>query len=350
MNNLMTYDQVISYLNKENRKHHLLLGNGFSVSYDKKIFSYNALHNGIMSDDDEIVKEVFKILNTQNFELVMAQLDNFRSIAQIFKTPSDIIAEVDVAIERLREKLLTIITSLHPEQVFSIPEKNSTSCANFLSEYLANGGHIFSTNYDILLYWVLMRNSIDNCIDGFGRYADNINGDEYMEEDEIEYSDLTWGKYKSEQNIHYLHGALPLFDVGADIIKAENNSTEWLLDAIKHKIYDKKYPIFVAAGNSSQKLDHIAHNKYLSFCYDKLTEITGSLVIFGFSFGENDKHIIQAINKAAKFGKKQFPKLNSVYIGVFSEDDYKHMKSIESQFKCKVNLYNARTANIWNNV
>jgi hypothetical protein len=41
---LKTYDEVITYLQKNNRTPHLMVGNGFSMAYDSKIFSYNALH------------------------------------------------------------------------------------------------------------------------------------------------------------------------------------------------------------------------------------------------------------------------------------------------------------------
>lgn len=346
MDKLKTYDEVIKYLNSQSREHHLLMGNGFSISYDKAMFSYNALHQFIMNNRDDVVQRVFNVLNTQNFELVMQQLDNFADIAAIFNTPKNIINDVSAAVNSLRGGLVDAITSLHPDHVFSVPDDKSKSCASFFSEYLNNNGHIFSTNYDLLMYWILMRNNIDNCIDGFGRYAENLDDGEYVEEDDIEWSDLTWGVHKFKQNIHYLHGALPLFDEGSTIIKAESNG-EWLLDVVKRKIQEKKYPIFVAAGDSKQKMEHISHNKYLTFCYDKLTEITGSLIVFGFSFGENDGHIIDAINKAAKQGKNHYPKLISVYIGVFSESDYEHITKLRSKFKCKVNLFDAKTVNIW---
>ena len=102
-----------------------------------------------------------------------------------------------------------------------------------------------------------------------------------------------------------------------------------------------------AAGNSAQKMNHITHNKYLTYCYDCLCEITGSLVVLGFSFGDNDTHIIDAINKAAKHGPQRGDKLLSIYVGVFSEGDYNHMKSIEGKFQTKVNYFDARTAHIW---
>lgn len=345
METLKTYGEVISYLNSKKRERHLLMGNGFSISYDRDMFSYNALHRFIIDNRDEKVQQIFNVLNTQNFELVMQQLDNFTDIAQVFDVPQNIIEKVDIAVNGLRGGLIEAISSLHPQHVFSVPTNKSKACANFFSEYLNNGGQIFSTNYDLLMYWILMRNDIQNCIDGFGRYAENIDDGEFVKEDDIEWSDLTWGPHKTQQNIHYLHGALPIFDEGSNIIKAESNG-EWLLDVIKRNIQDKKYPIFVAAGDSKQKMEHISHNKYLTFCYDRLTEITGSLIVFGFSFGENDAHIIDAINKAAVF--REGKALLSVYIGVYSKSDYDHINSIRKMFKCKkLDVFDARTVNIW---
>ena len=50
--------------------------------------------------------------------------------------------------------------------------------------------------------------------------------------------------------------------------------------------------------------------------------LEGSLVIFGFNFGEYDTHIIAAINKACHYGKKSGNKLHRVYIGVYSDEDF----------------------------
>ena len=93
------------------------------------------------------------------------------------------------------------------------------------------------------------------------------------------------------------------------------------------------------------------HNSYLTHCYEQLSEIDGSLISFGFNFGQYDDHIIEAINKAANNGLNVLDgkKLYSIYIGVYSEQDLDHIKKIEHKFRCKVNVYNAGTANIWTN-
>ena len=188
---------------------------------------------------------------------------------------------------------------MHPEHVFNIPEEKSQHCYQFLAEYVNNGGQIFSTDYDLLLYWVMMRNSSQHFGDGFGRDADNIGYGKFAPEEGIDWAELTWGKYKEDQNVHYLHGSLPLFDSGKDIIKVEYDSANYLLEVIKKKIDQGVYPVFVAAGNSAQKMQHITHNKYLTFCYDSLCEITGSLVVLGFSFGDNDTHTRHSLQESS---------------------------------------------------
>ncbi|EDX5007510.1 DUF4917 family protein, partial [Salmonella enterica subsp. houtenae] len=106
-------------------------------------------------------------------------------------------------------------------------------------------------------------------------------------------------------------------------------------------------PIFVTAGNGDEKLSHIRHNRYLSHCFDKLSSVDGSLITFGFNFGEYDEHIIEAINKATHAQNKTPPKLWSVYIGVYSDNDAKHIRSIQSKFHAKVKIFDAKTVNVW---
>ncbi len=59
---LMTYQQVIESLQKKKRQKHLLLGNGFSMSYDSGIFSYNALSDFLDANGDLTIDEVFEAI------------------------------------------------------------------------------------------------------------------------------------------------------------------------------------------------------------------------------------------------------------------------------------------------
>lgn len=347
VNELPTYEFVSEYLTKKNREKHLLLGNGFSVAYSSDIFSYNALYSFIENLDNEVLSKLFSIVNTKNFEIVMQQVDNFIQMAKVFSSDKSFITKLEDANKELQESLISSIKKLHPEHVFEVPEEKSESCFKFLSDYLDNKGKVFSTNYDLLLYWILMRNNSKNANDGFGKELENE--EEIIKGVEAVFSELIWGPNKPSQSVFYVHGALHLFDTGIDIIKEIYTSDAYLLENIQKRLDKKHYPIFVTAGDGEEKLNHIVHNKYLTNCYDNLSDITGSLVTFGFNFGESDNHIIDAINKASKFRNddNRKGKLFSVYVGVYTDDDLEHMEAIKKKFNCKVNLYNASTAKIW---
>lgn len=343
---LPSYQAVIKKLNDKNRTKHLLLGNGFSIAYDSRIFSYNALSTFIDKIDNPLLQKLFSRINTKNFEQIMQQLDNFCEIADVFSTDKELVTKIKNASLSLKESLIEAVKELHPEHVFKIPEENSQKCSEFLNEYLSKEGKIFSTNYDLLLYWVTMRNDLKNKGDGCGRDIENST-DEYVPPEELELSELRWGRNLKDQTIFYLHGALQFFDTGIDIVKEEYDSDHYLLEKIKERMENKEYPIFVTAGSPKEKLNHIMHNKYLSNCYDELSSINGSLITFGFHFGESDTHIIDAINRAAKFNKTTNNKLFSIYIGVYNDGDLQHIAKIGKKFKPKVEAYNARTVNIW---
>lgn len=343
---LMNYDDVVKHLKKTNRVPNLLMGNGFSISYNPSIFSYNALSSFIDSTNDKDLKTLFHVIKTSNFEQIMKEIDLFIKLIEAFDNQSDIKERLKVLSDKLKTLLIEAVENSHPEHVFSIPQNKIDSCSDFLKYFTESKGKIFSTNYDLLLYWVLMRSNNQNCFDGFGR--DKEEGQEFIPSEEADYSELRWGKHKEKQNIFYLHGALHLFDMFNEIVKQEYDGKNYLMEQIQKLMNKGTYPIFVTAGNGDEKLNHIKHNYYLASCYDSLCNISGSLITYGFNFGEYDEHIIKAINKAAR--QDITKKLWSVYIGVYSEDDKKHIESIESKFKCKVHIFDSKTAKIWDNI
>ena len=95
---LQTYQQVLDHLKKEKRKKHLLLGNGFSIAYDSKIFSYNALSNFIKESNDSLLVDIFEIVNTSNFEQVMQQLNISKRIISVFDPKSQALQKIDKSI------------------------------------------------------------------------------------------------------------------------------------------------------------------------------------------------------------------------------------------------------------
>ncbi len=341
-----TFQDVLKSIQTKGRKRqfHLLLGNGFSMAYDPEIFSYTALHEFITDLNDADLSTVLEVVETKNFELIMQQLDTFSALIDAFGGNEELKEKIDNASTNLKNGLISAVEALHPEHVFQVPEEQSDACASFLSHFLSTNGSIFSTNYDLLLYWVLLRNqeSTPHC-DGFGREVENL--EEVAQGEAPQYSDLRWGKNRDDQNVFYVHGALPFFDTGIDVIKEVYNSRNFILENIHQRMESGEYPVFVTAGDGRQKLAHIMHNQYLTWCYEHLSSIEGSLVTFGFNFGKYDEHIIDAINIASTRSK---PGLLSIYIGVYSDEDEAHIKKIQHRFLCKkVHIFDAKTVDVW---
>lgn len=329
----ITFEQMQEKFNNRNRKINLLMGNGFSASYDANIFSYNKLANFIKEIGSINAKLLFDIFDTSNFELIMEQLEITLRISEKFGANEDFIENVKASTEELKNSLIDAVSGLHPEQVFEMSESKSKNCKDFFKFFTRTKGELFTTNYDLLMYWVLMRNEdIKEFVsDGFGGN---------------DFEGILWGNNKESQNIHFLHGALQIFDNGIEIEKETYNGKNYVLDNIKKRIKNNEYPVFVTSGNGDDKLKQIKHNSYLSFCYDKLCEVEGSLITFGFRFGDSDDHIIQAINKATSDFK-----LFSIFIGYYSDEDREHLDKIIHKFKknknSKIYAYNTKDVNVW---
>lgn len=341
---LETFEDVEKSIKKNSKRpFHVLLGNGFSVAYAPTIFSYNALYDFVDKLDDDDLKKILSVIETKNFEIVMQHLDQFAALVGAFGGYADLKKRVDAASAKLKSSLLDAVKALHPEHVFKVSEEQSQACARFLKTFLGTGGSIYSTNYDLLLYWVLMRNEVEGHIDGCGREL--LNPDEVEKGEEEDWSELLWSKHRDRQNVFYLHGALQFFDTGVSIVKEEYDVYNHLLQKITNRMNGGEYPIFVTAGDGRQKLTHIRHNRYLTYCFDKLCEAQGSIVTFGFRFGDQDEHIVDAINAAARRHPNE--KLWSAYIGVYSDSDREHIEQIAHKFRCKVRIFDATTANVW---
>lgn len=242
----------------------------------------------------------------------MQQLKTTIQLLHAFKAEGRIISEITEASAKLKNGLMKSIQEMHPEHVFKVSKEQSNCCANFMELFIKSKGEIFTTNYDLLLYWTLVRNNLSKHIDGFGK---ELEDDNFINngEDPQWSSDVIWGPNSKDQNIHYLHGALHIFNEKINIVKEQYNPQNYLLEKITQRIQDETYPVFVTAGSSLEKLEQIRSNRYLSFCYDKLCDIDGSLVTFGFNFGDYDEHIIDALNKAHHSKSKMPPKLWSIY-------------------------------------
>lgn len=328
MEKILEFEEAISETNSNQRN--ILLGNGFSIACDK-CFSYDSLFQ--FSQLPPEIKNIFQELDTKDFELVM---NKFREVTDYcyYNLHSEAIADLLWNYQRVvRNDLIQCISYIHPKS-FEIAESRKKNTLKFLSNF----NYIFTLNYDLLLYWLLMYN-LGDLNKKFGIQKDGFaNRKEYYCE---------WSKFNNFQNVFYLHGALHLFYKNRDAYKivADKYTGGTLLD-ITQKYQDKDiFPLVVTEGESQNKLDFINENDYLQYCYEKLSDISGVLFIHGHSLDKKDKHIFDAINDN--------PNILEIYISIHpksGETINKKSKLAEDAFNCdKINLhfYNADSANIW---
>ena len=305
---LMTFAEAIED-SEQYSKRHLLLGNGFSIACRADIFHYGSL---FAQADFTQVPEV---------EAVFAALG---------------------------------IAGNHPNVPPDIPDVKFWACRRFLSHFLEGpkAGQVFTLNYDLLLYWTLMHDDMpfDDPInlaknDGFGNDEDDPDADYVVWQGETGAHDA---------RVHFLHGALHLFDSGAELKKYTWVRTNVpLVDQARAAIAVDAYPLFVAEGTSAKKKAKIRHNAYLYQGFKQFTANikvgTHCMFIFGHSLAANDDHIL------VRIGRGRFKKL---YVGIFgdplTDDNLRIMARAQelaamrhASAPLEVVFYDAASANVW---
>lgn len=269
-------------------KRHVLLGNGFSRALRNDIFSYDALFD--RADFNALsaaARRAFDVLSTTDFEVVMRALRAAAALVEVYEeTNPNLAARLRTDADGLREVLVRTIANSHPSRPGDLPHDAYRRCRAFLAGF----GSIYTLNYDLLLYWALMQEELEprlNADDGFRTPDDGPQ--DYV----------TWEVEKTDhQSVFYLHGALHIFDAQAEIKKYTwINTGVPLIDQIRDALNNGLYPLFVAEGESRQKIARIKHNEFLSRAYRSFAKIGGALYLYGHSMAPNDEHIIRLIEK-----------------------------------------------------
>jgi len=100
------------------------------------------------------------------------------------------------------------------------------------------------------------------------------------------------------QNLFFLHGAFHIYQDGKSIKKITQQSDKALYDRLESILNNEEQEI-VCVFQSANKLEAIQENEYLKKCYDKLGELSGSIVVLGSALSDNDNHIFEQINKSS---------------------------------------------------
>ncbi len=331
-------------LQQAGTKRHLLLGNGFSIALKPDIFSYASLYDECEKQrciSDE-TKKLFKKFGTRDFEVVIRALNDTVKVLAVYTNKKKLLRRIKSDADKIKKALVELLSAKHPAKPAEITEVQYAACTQFFGKF----ERIYTLNYDLLLYWVVMK-ALEaggvNYDDGF-RYEE---GQDYV----------VWHPEEAKsQNIFYLHGALHLFDTGAEIKKYTWNKTGVrLIEQVRAELKQDNFPLFVAEGNSVEKMTKINHSQYLGRGIRSFAEIGGSLFVYGHSLADNDRHYLEFIAKN---------KVEKMFVSLFCDGSAKQDKEnalIRQRAECFVNarvqlkkkypleviFYDAKSAKVW---
>jgi len=287
-----SFEQAIESIDGAKNKH-LLLGNGFSISLKPDIFSYGSLFENADFSTAPHIPALFQALGTNDFEIVINYLQNAAKVVEVYRPNLIRLAEsLRRDAEAIKDALVAAVARRHPDRPYDIAPGQYAACRAFLNRF----DHIFTLNYDVLLYWALMQTEVDSLRlrpdDGFRHPEDD--------------PDLPYVSWQQSQTatVSYLHGALHLFDRGDEITKYTWSKTEKaIVDQIREALDEDRFPLFVSEGSSKSKKQRILHNAYLHKAlrsFEACCKPAGNaVIIFGHSLANNDDHVLRCIAAGA---------------------------------------------------
>ncbi|PHR22447.1 MAG: DUF4917 domain-containing protein [Hoeflea sp.] len=329
-------------LKRAGARKHVLLGNGFSIALKPDIFSYGSLFSKADFSSVPYAQAVFEALGTQDFEAVIRLLVDMAKILACYKESSpELVEQIEKDASAIKTILANAIALNHPDRPYDIDNEQYAACRAFL----VNFDHIYTLNYDVLLYWALMHDDVDElnirCDDGF-RHPEGNEAAPYV----------SWQDSNSP-TVHFLHGALHIFDAGYEITKYTWSKTDIpIVEQVRSALDEEKYPLFVAEGHSHDKLDKIMHSAYLHKALRSFSSISGSLFVFGHSFDDNDDHVLRKVPEG---------RISDLFVGLFGDPDSESNRRIIAKAfsfadfraetprknKLSVHFFDVDTAKVW---
>jgi Domain of unknown function (DUF4917) len=259
----------------------LLVGNGASSAiWDG--FKYTSLFQEACSAAlahglNGAAVAIFDKLQTRNFELVLSGLQTTSLIVEAMGQDP---GPVNDLYSSTQTALVEAVKSVHVPWA-NIPEASLRA----IKAELLRFNFVYSTNYDLIIYWAVM-------IDGPTGFTDYFFGPRF----DLSNTEI-WGK---ATKLMFLHGALHLYrELSGQTLKRKAEEWQNLLDLFGVELAPPAVPLFVTEGSSKDKLSSINRSDYLSFCYSQFARHRGPLVVFGHSLTPDfDGHLIDAIRKS----------------------------------------------------
>lgn len=277
----------------------LLLGNGASIAIDDR-FRYPSLYEKAYPKEEKSTeRKLFEKLETKDFEQVLLACRHAELVNDILEKDTN---EIDKISNNIKNALIRAVREVHPEH--SDVRDKLLSAARFASQFKT----VINLNYDLTFYWgfLLFNDSDDGhknqFKDGFGKKNPNP---QLLFNENWEWLRRPPGPSDKTTRVFYPHGNLCLARglSGNEFKITATPPTETLLDEITRKWSEPDcLPLYVSEGTSRQKRAAIRRSDYLSNVYENvLTKIDetddGNLLVYGWSFGDGDDHILEALKE-----------------------------------------------------
>ena len=257
----------------------LLIGNGASRAVWRR-FEYRSLLTITQRDDLEHQigqreLDVFTALGTTNFESVLFGLRTADRVNSALGIHADL---PRTTYEQVRRALIEAVHWIHlPWDSIDPPRRK------LIRDELLRYQWVYSTNYDLIVYWSMMLED--------GGFVDF-----FWSPDGLFDPANTEVRGKSTR-VLYLHGAIHLeTDLSGQSRKRHATIGANLLQSFQAGENHRWLPLFVSEGTSTDKVAAIARSDYLSFAYQALVDHDGPISIFGHSLGNQDHHLVRALN------------------------------------------------------
>jgi len=271
-------DQLLRWadLQADRRWDTLVVGNGLSINIWSD-FAYTRLFE--KADLKHSARQLFSDFATENFETVLQALWHAeRTLTALGRRTAAVTALYD----HVQSALFQAVHQVH------VPWRRiDRSSLTRIYKAMKLYRHVFTLNYDLLTYWAAMESGATSAIRDFFWSHHNT----------FDIKDATLEP--DNTGLLYLHGGLHLWHDSKTGLtgKWTKRSGGTLLASLEtnFKSIPSRRPLFVSEGTSAQKMAVIRRSDYLTYALQTLSDNTSDTVIFGASFGTQDKHIVTAI-------------------------------------------------------
>jgi hypothetical protein len=255
----------------------LLAGNGLSRQV-WPAFAYTSLYEracatGALTKKD---RALFEARGTENFELVLSALATSIETLAALGRPT---AALEKRYASVQGALGSAVRDVHAPMAEVPPARRRA-----LREALLAYRYVFTTSYDLLLYWAAAA------VPDFAGFADFFWSGGRTAFD----PGRTRAPPGDPTRIVYLHGALHLVVDGDGVTAKRRSGAQTLLEQVTDA--PPLRPLLITEGSSADKLKVIVNNEYLAFALTRLRRQKPPLVVFGHALGPQDAHLVDALN------------------------------------------------------